>query len=144
MKTASWFTPVPADHIRIGISRAVPRRFAPGYRVFRALAPGPWFNAADVAEYDRLYRAEVLASLEPRATYAAILELAAGREPVLCCYEKPDGPSWCHRALAARWFADALGEPVPELGYEQLPQHDHPLLPAPLRRQGTRIPTKGA
>jgi hypothetical protein len=54
VKTASWFTPVPADHIRIGISRAVPRRFAPGYRVFRALAPGPWFNSVDTAEYDRL------------------------------------------------------------------------------------------
>ena len=46
MKTASWFTKLPEDHIQIGISRGAPRRMAAGYRLFKTLAPGAWFNSA--------------------------------------------------------------------------------------------------
>jgi hypothetical protein len=44
IKTASWFTKLPAGHARIGISRSVPHRLKPGYRIYRKLAPGPWFS----------------------------------------------------------------------------------------------------
>lgn len=49
LKTGFWYGNLPQDHIRIGISRGVPRRMAAGNRVFRKLAPGPWFNSVGVA-----------------------------------------------------------------------------------------------
>jgi hypothetical protein len=50
-----------------------------------------------------------------------LLELAGGRVPVLCCFERSAasrgrGSGWCHRALASRWLSDGLGIAVPELG----------------------------
>ena len=56
IKTASWFDKLPDDHMRIGISRGVPRNLSAGYRVFRKLAPGPWFNSVSAVEYYRLYK----------------------------------------------------------------------------------------
>ncbi len=59
MLTSSWFTPLPDGHIRVGISRSVPRRgLRPGFRMYRKLAPGPWFNSVEAATYRRLYQAE--------------------------------------------------------------------------------------
>ena len=50
-----------------------------GYRIYRRLAPGPWFNStASPAEYERLYRAEILAPLNPRDVAA---ELEAVEHP---------------------------------------------------------------
>ena len=40
----------------------------------------------------------------------------------------------CHRAMAAEWLAEALRFPVPEVGFEDLPQDEHPLMPPQLRR----------
>jgi hypothetical protein len=44
--------------------------------------------------------------------------------------------------MAAEWLAEALGHPVVEFGFEVLPQHQHPLMPAALRREiaETEIP----
>lgn len=134
IRTASWFTPLPADHVRIGISRGVPRRMPEGYRVYRRLAPGPWFNRVGVAEYVERYRAEVLAPLDAHSVAALLRAMAPGGVAVLLCYERPGRGDWCHRALAAQWLADALGGPVPEVGFEHLPQHLHPLLPEQIRR----------
>jgi len=134
MKTASWFTKLPADHLMIGISRGVPRGLPAGYRLFRALAPGPWFNSVTEAEYLRRYRTEILDRLDPLETAARLVQLASDRIPVLACYERPDGPKWCHRSVAARWLSEALHEPVPEFGYEHLQQHEHPLQPPSWRR----------
>jgi hypothetical protein len=36
--------------------------------------------------------------------------------------------------MAAGWLAEALGRPVPEVGFEELPQHRRPLMPLMLRR----------
>jgi hypothetical protein len=36
--------------------------------------------------------------------------------------------------MAAEWLAEALGVVVPEVGFESLPQHEHPLMPSQLRR----------
>ena len=53
IKTASWFQPLPPGHVKIGISRSVPRNERPGYRRLRALEPGPWFNSVAPDEYLR-------------------------------------------------------------------------------------------
>lgn len=135
MKTGSWLAKLPDDHIKIGISRGVPRGLPAGYRLFKRLAPGPWFNSVSPIEYDRLYRAEILARLDPKVVVANITELAGGRIPVLCCYESKPNWEWCHRAMTARWLADATGRPVPEFGFEHLSQHEHPFMPTVLRPQ---------
>ena len=134
IKTASWTTNLPDDHLRIGISRGTPRRLPAGYRVYRALAPGPWFNSVGIEEYYQLYRTEILGRLDPRLVADALLGLGGGRVPVLLCYEPPTAGQWCHRAMAAEWLAEALGATVPEFGFESLPQHEHPLMPPQLRR----------
>ena len=134
IKTASWATKLPDDHLRVGISRGTPRRLPAGYRIYRALAPGPWFNNVGIKEYYKLYRTEILGCLDPRVVADALLGLAAGHVPVLLCYEQPVPGQWCHRAMAAEWLAEALGAAVPEFGFEALPQHEHPLMPPQLRR----------
>jgi hypothetical protein len=134
IKTASWFTPLPDDHARIGISRGVPRLMLPGYRADKRLAPGSWFNSVSPSEYYRLYRAEILGPLNPRAVASELIEMANGRIPTLLCFEKPGGTEWCHRAMCAEWLAEALGRVVPEYAHEGLPQHEHPLMPLELRR----------
>jgi hypothetical protein len=140
IKTASWFTELPADHVMVGISRGVPRRgLIAGFRMFRKLAPGPWFHSVSTREYERLYRAQVLAPLDPREVAAQLLDLAGGRVPVMVCFERAGAEAWCHRALAAGWLSDALGETVPEFGHELISQHHHPLLPP----NGGRKPGRG-
>jgi hypothetical protein len=135
IKTSSWFQPLPDDHQRVGISRGTPRRLQAGYRIYRALAPGPWFNSVAVPEYNRRYRAEILGPLDPRQVADDLLALGNGRIPVLLCYERAGKEGdWCHRAIAAEWLAEALGIVVPEFGFESLPQHEHPLMPWELRR----------
>jgi hypothetical protein len=142
MKIGSWFTKLPDHHKRIGISRGVPRRLPPGYRVYRALAPGPWFNSVGIEEFYHLYRTEILGPLDPRTVADDLTRLAEGLVPVMLCYERPSLQSsllagvgdWCHRAMAAEWLAETLGFVVPEVGYEALPQHEHPLMPPQLRR----------
>lgn len=129
IKTGSWFAPLPPCHLPIGISRSIPRRAPAGCRVYRKLAPGPWFNDVSRTEYGRRFREEILAPLDPYATAAELLTMAGRQTATLLCYEKPHDLQWCHRSLVAAWLSDALGEPVPELGFEHLPQNMHPLLP---------------
>jgi Protein of unknown function, DUF488 len=134
MKTASWSTVLPDDHQRIGISRGVPRRQPAGFRLYRALAPGPWFNSTGTDEFAHRYRTEILAPLDPRSVVADLKRMAGDRVPVLLCYEIAGGPQWCHRTLAAEWLNDTLGIQVPEFGFESLSQERHPLMPLELRR----------
>ena len=121
IKTGSWSTRYPADHLIIGISRGTPRNIGPGYRMYRKLQPGPWFNSVGTDEYRHRYRAEVLDKLDPHTVAAELAERAGGGVPVLCCFERPHTGTWCHRSLVAEWLAEALGEPVPEFGFENLP-----------------------
>jgi len=102
--------------------------------VYRKLTPGPWFNSVGVEEYRQRFYAEILAPLDPRAVAGELVDMAAGRVPVLLCFERPGRGQWCHRAMVAEWLAEATGQVVPEFGFETLPQQDHPLLPAALRR----------
>ena len=94
--------------------RVASRLFPAGFRMYRKLQPGPWFNSVSTLEYDRLYKAEVLALLDPAKVIADLEAIARGKIPVLCCYERAGSGLWCHRALAAQWLSDALGIKVPE------------------------------
>jgi hypothetical protein len=107
---------------------------AAGYRVYKTLAPGPWFNSVSPEEYDRRYKAEVLDRLNPRVIASELVDLARGGIPVMVCYERPATNQWCHRAMAALWLAEALGRVIPEVGFDDRPQADHPLMPLELRR----------
>ncbi len=115
MKSASFSDYTGAG--RISIARFPPRGTPPGFRVYRALAPGPWFKSVDGDEYRRHYAAQ-LAALDPRATWDELHALAGGAEPVLLCWErKADlvaGRAFCHRRIVAEWFAERLGERVGE------------------------------
>jgi len=135
IKTASWFQPLPDDHLRIGISRGVPRRMAGGFRIYKTLAPGAWFNSVSIERYDELYRTEILDRLDPQRVAIDLQTMAGlGRITVMLCYETAGKGQWCHRAMVAEWLAKSLGITVPEFGFEQLPQDQHPLMPPQLRR----------
>ena len=85
MKTASFFTYTGAG--RVSIARFPPRGTPAGYRVYKKLAPGPWFNSVSRAEYEVLFAVQL--SLLKAAEVKAELEALAGEhEPVLLCYER--------------------------------------------------------
>jgi len=113
MKTASFFTFTGPG--RISISRSTQHYTPVGYRVYRALAPGTWFNSVDRAEFERLYAMQ-LALLDARQVWNDLHALASDHQPVLLCYEKPPftETNWCHRRLVAAWFEAALGHRVNE------------------------------
>ena len=118
--TASWRTNFdPNAYAAISISRSAPRGRR-GYRVYPALAPGPWFREtggveAWVARYER----EVLSVLDAEAVVEDLAEMAGGRAAVLLCWEPPPpNPDWCHRALVSRWLFETAGWVVPELDHE--------------------------
>ena len=115
MKTASFFTY--AGPGRISIGRYPPRGTPPGFKVYKALAPGAWFSSVDRAEYERLYAMQ-LAQLDPAKVWADLHVLAGDHEPVLLCWEKPPftESNWCHRRFVAAWFESAMGVAIPELG----------------------------
>lgn len=120
IKTSSWFAILPDDHIRIGISRGVPRGIAGGYRRYTKLNPGPWFKScASPEEYRRRYYTEILDRLDPHQTVREIVDLASGSVPVLVCFEG-NGPTdgWCHRALVSTWLKDTIDLDVFELNRE--------------------------
>jgi hypothetical protein len=102
---------------------------AAGYRLFKQLAPGAWYNSIGPVEYRQRYHDEILARLDRARVITELEAMAGGRAIALLCFEHPNGHDWCHRAMAAAWLADALGEPVSEFGFEALPQERHPLMP---------------
>jgi hypothetical protein len=102
---------------RISIARFPPRGTPAGFRVYRALAPGPWFKSVSEQEYRKRY-AQQLAALDPQRTHDELVALAGGEEPVLLCWErKADleaGRVFCHRRIVAEWLGTTLGMNVPE------------------------------
>lgn len=120
MKTASFFTYTGPG--RISIARYAPRGTPKGFRIFKALAPGPWFNSVSKEEYIERFENEILRPLDPVRVFKQLVALAGEAEPVLLCWEKPpldglDGPgdNFCHRRLVARWFEQFMPIEVPEL-----------------------------
>ena len=122
IKTACWFTPLPVDHVRIGISRGVPRGMQKGYFRYPKLYPGPWFNSCSSAkEFRDRYYQEVLCQLDASEVVAELFDRARSRVPVLVCFEGQrvvDG--WCHRAIVSEWLFCELGLEVTEYGLENL------------------------
>jgi len=118
--TSSWFSKLPADHCRIGISRGTPSRQSAPYRSYRPLAPGAWFKScATPEEYQRRYFSEILSQLDPAAVVAELQAMAGTATPTLLCWEHaPPSPAWCHRALVSIWLWDRLGLEVREYGCE--------------------------
>lgn len=128
--TAAWSTELPDDVVRIGISRGPPRRHPAGYRMYRCLAPGPWFRSLSTDAYLDRYN-EILARLDAHEVVRDLVRISGGRQLALLCFERPaahDG--WCHRALVARWIKRETGIEVLEYGFEHLGGGDrHPMLP---------------
>ena len=136
IKTSSWFEKLPPDHLRIGISRGTPRGIPAGYRLFRKLAPGDWFNSVPVPIYRQRYF-EGLSMLDPGEVVDELKTMAGDKTPVLCCFEAPRKLSeWCHRAFVSVWLEKELGLQVFELGMEDWGcGWQHPKLPPALRRK---------
>ena len=127
--TASWSDRLPDGYARIGISRGPPRGQR-GYRMYHALAPGPWFRSASEEEFCALYLAQ-LDCLDPNHVVHELAAIAEGMTPALLCFERPPpDPAWCHRGLVAGWLYDQLGIEVREVGHEHLGAGwSHPKLP---------------
>ena len=117
MKTASFFSYFGPG--KISIARRAPRGFA-DFRLYRELAPGPWFNSVSYEAYLTLFNKQ-LAELDPQQTFDALVALVAPAEPVLLCWERPplSPENWCHRRMVAAWFERTLSVAVPELGGPQ-------------------------
>jgi Protein of unknown function, DUF488 len=117
--TASWFTELPPEFCRVGISRGTPRGQA-GFRMYRRLQPGAdTLKLPDRVFTERYFR-EVLQPLDAHQTVNELVELAAGKIPALLCFEHPPpNPKWCHRALVSIWLWEKMGLEVPELGHER-------------------------
>ena len=114
MKTASFFSYFGPG--RISIARFAPRNTPAGFKVYKPLAPGPWFNSVSEEIYRELYFAQ-LAELDAGAAMGELLHLACEHEPVLLCYERPPftASNWCHRRMVSEWFKKELGIDVPEM-----------------------------
>lgn len=115
MRTASFQTYQGPG--RISIARFAPRGTPAGFKTYKKLAPGSWFNSVSRHEYEKRFRTEILAPLDARAVHDELHALAQGAEPHLLCWEVPPFTlhNWCHRRLVADWFAEKLGIQVPEL-----------------------------
>src|SRR5262245_33629154 len=84
--TASWSAHLPAGYARIGISRGSPRGQC-GYRMYRPLAPGPWFKSVSETEFCALYLTQ-LDGLDARQVLRDLASLAGDLIPALLCFER--------------------------------------------------------
>jgi hypothetical protein len=134
--TGCWFERYPSECIKIGISRGTPRGTPAGYRLYRKLAPGTWFNSVTPDVYKERYF-DILGQLDPMKVMDEVFSLAKDKTPLLVCYESPRKPAdWCHRGYVSAWFADTLAISVPEYGFEKEGSGwQHPKLPRAHRRE---------
>ena len=108
--TSSWFTELPPEIVRVGISRGVPRRQS-GYRRLVELQPNDlaWAVRDDPDAFAARYR-EQLHRLDAAAIVAKLARLGEDNDVCLLCWEAPDPSApWCHRALTAGWLNEQLG-----------------------------------
>lgn len=101
---------------RISIARFAPRGTPAGYKVYKPLAPGPWFNSVSYERYRELYF-DQLAKLDAQQVWDTLHKLADGHEPVVLCYERPPftQSNFCHRRMVAEWLKTELGFDVNEM-----------------------------
>jgi hypothetical protein len=116
--TSSWFTELPPEFCRIGISRGTPRGQA-GFRMYRRLQPGPGTLKLPDRVFTERYLREVLGQLDPRQTVDELIEIAGGKTPALLCFEHPRSDARCHRGIVSAWLEAEIGLDVPEYGREQ-------------------------
>lgn len=91
----------------VSIARFPPRNWK-GRRYFD-LAPKPrMLKLKDLAEYDKVFKEQILGKLDPRKVYEEL-----GQDAVLLCFEPPG--QYCHRRVVAEWLEKNLGIQVPEL-----------------------------
>jgi hypothetical protein len=106
---------------RVSIARFAPRSAPSGYRVYKPLAPGSWFNSVSEQEYRLRFFAQ-LAELDAAQVVADLTVLAGAHEPILLCYEDPAeiarGTQYCHRRMVAEWLAAELNVVVSEWSAE--------------------------
>lgn len=128
--TSSWFTRLPDDIVRVGISRGTPRGQKAGFRMMRKLAPGAWFNSVEVGEYRRRFFAD-LAKLDASSVVDELQEMGGGADVALLCFEAPHkSADWCHRGYVSVWLKDQLDLDVHEFGLEQFGcGWEHPKIP---------------
>ncbi|PWJ81527.1 hypothetical protein C7441_11059 [Pseudaminobacter salicylatoxidans] len=139
--TSSWFTNLPPEIQKIGVSRGTPRAYPAGYRRMPELAPGPWFQTANLRDYKQLFF-ESLSKLDPSKTVAKLEDLSAGKDCALLCYEAPQKDAdWCHRGYLSAWLQDSLGLDVFEYGMEDRGAGwKHPKIPSQYRHPAKPIP----
>ena len=126
--TSSWFTKLPPEIQKIGISRGTPRGYPPGYRKMPELAPGPWFKTVSPEEYHRRFMAQ-MGALHPPAILAKLETLSGGKDVALLCYEAPGDPAaWCHRGQVSGWLLDTLSIEAFEYGVDGGCGWGHPKL----------------
>jgi hypothetical protein len=103
---------------RVSIARYAPRGTPAAFRVYKPLAPGPWFNTVSKPEYEKLYFGQ-LALLDVGRVVEDLVRLAGPAEPVLLCWERKadcaSGKTWCHRHMVSKWLREQLGTEVEEL-----------------------------
>lgn len=138
--TSCWYTTLPPEIQKIGVSRGTPRGYPAGYRKMMKLAPGPWFRSVSVAAYRQLYFDDIIVRLDPREIVNEIRDMSGGRDAALLCYEQPDKPDdWCHRGYISAWLKDRLDLDVFEYGMEGSGcGWAHPKIPEKYR-QGDRV-----
>lgn len=59
-------------------------------------------NLMSREEYIERYSREVFHVFDPKKCYSDLIQLARGKVPVICCYEKVG--DFCHRNLVSEWF----------------------------------------
>jgi hypothetical protein len=112
MKTSNFFTFRGAG--RISIARWAPRNTPAGFKVYKDLAPGPWFKSVSKREYHRRYHGEILEPLDPQEVWDKLHRLVEPHEPVLLCWCKLHEVGWCHRQIVSKWLHQ-LGQEVIEI-----------------------------
>ena len=117
MKTSSFFSYTGPG--RISIARYAPRGTPAGFKIYKPLAPGEWFNSVSEEMYRELYFAQ-LSELNAADVVKDLESMAGGAEPILLCYESVKdiaaGKTYCHRHMVAEWLKREIGIDVPELG----------------------------
>jgi hypothetical protein len=114
MKTSNFFHYTGPG--RISIARWAPRNIPKGFKVYKHLAPGPWFNKVTAPEYRKLFAREVLKPLDPHEVWDELHALVEPHEPVLLCWCRlHENREWCHRQLCAEFFHKHLNQEVIEI-----------------------------
>ena len=128
--TSCFFAALPPHVTKVSVARGVPRSYPAGYRTYRQLAPGPWFNSVDPATYRTKYLDEILGRLNPVQVVKELSAYNPGGTVALLCWETAYDGRFCHRGLVSEWIYDMLGTKIveyerPEDGFGKL----HPKLP---------------